>query len=116
MNVLLLGGGGREHAIAWKIIQSEHLDHLYIAPGNAGTGALGQNIPLNTDNFDEVRAFVLESEIDLVIVGPEAPLVDGLADKFKADPELSNVLFFGPGQAGAMLEGSKDWAKAFMKR
>lgn len=116
MNVLLIGGGGREHAIAWKITQSEHLEHLYIAPGNAGTSALGQNIPLNADSFDEVRAFVLKSEIDLVIVGPEAPLVDGLADKFKADRELSDVLFFGPGQAGAMLEGSKDWAKAFMKR
>ncbi len=114
MNILLLGNGGREHAFAWKIAQSLSCQQLYIAPGNAGTAELGINIPINPMDFDEVADFVLDEEIDLVIVGAEAPLVEGIYDYFQADEDLKNVPIIGPSKAAAQLEGSKGFAKAFM--
>jgi phosphoribosylamine--glycine ligase len=116
MNVLILGSGGREHALAWKIAQSPLLTKLYIAPGNAGTSDPGTNIAVDVSDFDAVKALVLEHQIDLVVVGPEAPLVDGIADFFIRDNELKSVAVIGPGTRGAMLEGSKDFAKEFMFR
>ena len=116
MNVLLLGSGGREHAIAWKIAQSKKLSALFIAPGNAGTSELGQNIALLLNDFAGIGAFVLSHSIDMVIVGPEAPLVEGIHDYFLATPELSKIKVIGPVSQGALLEGSKDYAKAFMLR
>lgn len=116
MNILLLGSGGREHALAWKISQSEHSDALYIAPGNAGTANHGTNVPLNAEDFLSIKDFVITRNIHMVVVGPEAPLVAGLKDFFDEDEKLKNVRFFGPGKAGAALEGSKDYAKAFMQR
>lgn len=116
MNVLLLGSGGREHALAWKINQSNALDKLFIAPGNAGTEELGENVSLDVSDFEAVKNFVLHNHIGLVVVGPEAPLVDGLGDYFAETDTLKNVLFFGPQKQGATLEGSKDWSKAFMMR
>ena len=116
MNILLLGSGGREHAIAYKIAQSEQCSQLYIAPGNAGTSALGENVALDTSDFDAVAQFVVRHRVDMVVVGPEAPLVDGIADYFAEQPMLHNVLVIGPRKQGAMLEGSKDYAKAFMQR
>lgn len=116
MHILLLGNGGREHAIAWKLSQSPHCNHLYIAPGNAGTAEVGINVPLSPEDFPAIRDFVLEAEIDMVVVGPEAPLVKGIYDFFAADPDLADILVIGPSQAGARLEGSKDFAKEFMGR
>ena len=116
MNVLLLGSGGREHAIAWKITQSKKLSALYIAPGNAGTLECGQNVALSLSDFKGIGAFVLNHAIDMVIVGPEAPLVDGIHDYFLSTPELSKIKVIGPVRQGALLEGSKDYAKAFMLR
>jgi phosphoribosylamine--glycine ligase len=116
MKVLILGAGGREHALAWKIAQSPLLSKLYISPGNAGTRQHGENVRLNSDDYDEVKAFVLEHEIDMLVVGPEAPLVDGIHDFFIADADLSEVMVIGPVKKAAMLEGSKDFAKDFMKR
>lgn len=116
MNILLLGSGGREHAIAYKIAQSKQCDHLYIAPGNAGTTQCGTNVNLKIDDFEAVAAFVLEHKIEMVVVGPEAPLVAGIADYFAADEQLRKVMVIGPSKEGAMLEGSKDYAKAFMGR
>ena len=116
MNVLVLGSGGREHAIAWKIKQSENCGNLYCLPGNPGTAQVATNLAGNASDFDAVKAAVLENNISLVVVGPEDPLVSGLKDKFAADKELENVLFVGPSQRGAMLEGSKDFAKEFMTR
>jgi len=116
MNVLVIGSGGREHALAWKINQSPLLDKLYIAPGNAGTGLEGTNVPLEVSDFKAIRQFVLNNAIDMVVVGPEAPLVQGIHDFFREDPTLSQVRVIGPGRAGAMLEGSKDFAKDFMNR
>ena len=116
MNVLVLGSGGREHAIAWKIKQSENCGNLYCLPGNPGTAQVATNLAGNASDFDAVKAAVLENNISLVVVGPEDPLVCGLKDKFAADKELENVLFVGPSQRGAMLEGSKDFAKEFMTR
>lgn len=116
MNVLLIGGGGREHAIAWKLKQSPELNTLFIAPGNAGTSVLGQNIMLDLSDFNSIKAFSLSHSIGLVVVGPEAMLIEGLADFFAEDKDLQHVLFFGPQMKGAMLEGSKDWAKQFMQR
>jgi phosphoribosylamine--glycine ligase len=116
MNVLLLGSGGREHAIAWKIAQSKKLSALYIAPGNAGTLACGQNIALKLNDFPAIGSFVISHAIDMVIVGPEAPLVDGIHDYFLSVPALSKVKVIGPVRKGALLEGSKDYAKAFMQR
>ncbi|MDR1223184.1 MAG: phosphoribosylamine--glycine ligase [Tannerella sp.] len=116
MNILLLGSGGREHALAWKISQSPKTGQLYIAPGNAGTSAAGRNVDIGVNDFPKIKAFVLEYEIDLLVVGPEDPLVNGIYDFFKADRALSGIPVIGPGRLGARLEGSKDFAKAFMMR
>ncbi len=116
MNILILGSGGREHALAWKIAQSPKTDKLFIAPGNAGTNTLGTNLPLDMNDFKTVGIFVIEKDIDMVIVGPEAPLVKGFADYFLQDKILKNIPVIGPVKAGAMLEGSKDFAKEFMKK
>lgn len=116
MKILLLGSGGREHALAWKIAQSEKTEKLFIAPGNAGTGQVGENVPLKADDFEGIKAFVLANAVDMVVVGPEDPLVKGVYDFFKADEALSRIPVIGPSKAGAVLEGSKDFAKAFMQR
>lgn len=116
MKLLLLGSGGREHALAWKIAQSPKIEKLYIAPGNAGTAGVGENVPLKADDFDGIKAFVLQHAIDMVVVGPEDPLVKGVYDYFKQDAQLKDVPVIGPSKAGAVLEGSKDFAKAFMQR
>jgi len=116
MRVLLLGSGGREHALAWKISQSSILDQLFIAPGNAGTRQFGKNIPLSPIDFIAVKNFVLENNIDMVVVGPEEPLVLGIYDFFVGDAELYKIPVIGPSKYGAQLEGSKDFAKAFMNR
>ncbi len=116
MNVLLIGGGGREHALAWKIAQSSLLDELYIAPGNPGTVRHGRNVQLDLDDPKALRRFLLEKRIRIVVVGPEAPLVDGLHDRIAADPQLKEVTVIGPRAQGARLEGSKDFAKEFMFR
>jgi phosphoribosylamine--glycine ligase len=115
MNVLLLGSGGREHAFAWKIRQSKHCSQLFIAPGNAGTALLGANIAIDPGDFEAVRRTVLENEIAMVIIGPEAPLVKGIYDYFQADEELCDIPFIGPSRRGARLEGSKAYAKKFME-
>ena len=116
MKILLLGSGGREHALAWKIAQSEKCEKLYIAPGNAGTSNCGINIPMKADDFEVIKQFVVAEEIDMVVVGPEDPLVKGIYDDLKADERTKNVPVIGPSKAGAVLEGSKDFAKAFMVR
>ena len=116
MKVLLLGSGGREHAIAWKIAQSSHLEHLFIAPGNAGTRQHGTNVPIGVNDFEKIKSFVLENEIRLVVVGPEDPLVNGIHDFFLADEQLKKIPVIGPNKTAAQLEGSKDFAKAFMAR
>ena len=116
MRILLLGSGGREHAMAWKMAQSSMLEELVIAPGNAGTRQHGKNVSLNPTNFNEVKTFVLENSIQMVVVGPEEPLVNGIHDFFLADPEIKEVPVIGPGKLGAQLEGSKDFAKQFMMR
>lgn len=114
--LLLLGSGGREHALAWKISQSPLLKKLFIAPGNAGTSRIGENIPLSETDFPAIKNFVIQKEVNMIVVGPEAPLVSGIQDFFREDPELKSVLVIGPSAAGARLEGSKDFAKAFMQR
>jgi phosphoribosylamine--glycine ligase len=116
MNILLLGSGGREHAIAWKLAQSSQLENLFIAPGNAGTKQVGKNISVNIQDFQAVKKAVLDHKIQMVIVGPEAPLVDGIVDFFESDPEVSEVAVIGPNKKAAQLEGSKDFAKEFMNR
>ena len=116
MNILVLGSGGREHAISWKISQSDLCKNLFIAPGNAGTNLAGSNINLDINNFKQVKKFVLDKSINLVIVGPEEPLVKGIVDFFKLDEELKSINIFGPGKTGAMLEGSKNFSKEFMFR
>ena len=116
MKILLLGSGGREHALAWKIAQSEKCEKLYIAPGNAGTADCGINIPMKADDFEVIKQFVVAEDIDMVVVGPEDPLVKGIYDDLKADERTKNVPVIGPSKAGAVLEGSKDFAKAFMQR
>ncbi|MDR2139456.1 MAG: phosphoribosylamine--glycine ligase [Tannerella sp.] len=116
MNILILGGGGREHALAWKIAQSPKTDRLFIAPGNAGTKAVGVNVAIGVNDFPAIREFVLTNRIDLVVVGPEEPLVNGIVDFFEADAALASVSVIGPGRDGARLEGSKEFAKAFMMR
>lgn len=116
MRVLLLGSGGREHAIAWKIAQSSILEELFIAPGNAGTRQHGKNISININDFEEVKKCVLENHIEMVIVGPEEPLVNGIHDFFLADSQLKNIAVIGPQKKAAQLEGSKDFAKQFMFR
>ena len=112
---MLVGGGGREHALAWKMAQSPLLERLFIAPGNAGTAEVGTNVAIGVEDFDGIRKLVLDEGIDLVVVGPEAPLVAGIADFFKEYPELKRVPVVGPTKAGARLEGSKDFAKTFMR-
>jgi phosphoribosylamine--glycine ligase len=116
MKILLLGSGGREHALAWKISQSQKCEKLFIAPGNAGTLAVGENVPIKADDFDAIKAFVLRKQIQMVVVGPEDPLVKGIYDYFKNDAELKDIPVIGPSKAGAVLEGSKDFAKGFMQR
>ncbi len=116
MKLLLLGSGGREHALAWKIAQSPKVEKLYIAPGNAGTAAVGQNVDIPVNDFDEIALFVLNEEIDMVVVGPEDPLVKGIYDYFAHHDLLKGIPVIGPSKAGAVLEGSKDFAKAFMLR
>lgn len=116
MKLLLLGSGGREHALAWKIAQSPKIEKLYIAPGNAGTSEVGENVILNLNDFAEIGDFVKSKAIDMLVVGPEAPLVKGIVDYFRQDEDLKKVKVIGPTQAGAQLEGSKDFAKRFMRR
>lgn len=114
--ILLLGSGGREHALAWKIAQSPKVEKLYIAPGNAGTSLAGENVAMKADDFEAIREFVLKNNISMVVVGPEDPLVKGIYDYFKADTELASIPVIGPSKQGAVLEGSKDFAKGFMQR
>lgn len=116
MNILLIGSGGREHALAWKMVQSTQCKRLYIAPGNAGTALCGTNVDLAVTDFAAVKAFVLNNQIGLVVVGPEEPLVKGIVDVFRKDPELQAIAIIGPSQYGAQLEGSKAFAKQFMQR
>ena len=116
MKILLLGSGGREHALAWKIAQSSKCDKLYIAPGNAGTNNCGENVAMKADDFEAIKAFCIEKQIDMVVVGPEDPLVKGICDNLKADSRTSHIPVIGPSKAGAVLEGSKDFAKGFMQR
>ncbi len=116
MKVLLLGSGGREHALAWKIAQSPKVEKLYIAPGNAGTAAVGENVDIKATDFDNLTAFALQEEINMVVVGPEDPLVEGIYDRFQSNPLLQHITVIGPSAAGARLEGSKEFAKGFMQR
>ena len=116
MKILLLGSGGREHALAWKISQSPKCEQLYIAPGNAGTGNCGENVAMKADDFETIKTFCVEKAIDMVIVGPEDPLVKGIYDELKADSRTKDIPVIGPSKQGAVLEGSKDFAKAFMQR
>ena len=116
MKVLLLGSGGREHALAWKIAQSPKVEKLYIAPGNAGTGEAGENVNLKATDFPALKTFALEKGIDMIVVGPEDPLVQGIFDSFKEDPATRHIDIIGPTAKGATLEGSKEFAKGFMMR
>ncbi len=116
MNILIIGNGGREHAFAWKIKQSPHCSNLYVAPGNAGTSLVAENIPIEVDEFEKLGNFCLDNKIHLVVVGPEVPLVKGIRDYFEANTQLKNILMVGPGKEGAQLEGSKDFSKQFMLR
>ena len=116
MNILIIGGGGREHALAWKIAQSPQLKKLFIAPGNAGTAGLGTNVPVKVDDFEGIKKLVLDEKIDMVVVGPEAPLVAGIVDCFLGDADLNEIPVIGPSKSGARLEGSKDFAKMFMHK
>ena len=116
MTILLLGSGGREHAFAWKMLQSEHCSKLFVAPGNAGTSAIAENVSLNITDFVEIKAFVLDNNVAMVVVGPEDPLVLGISDFFKSDDQLKNVMVIGPSKNGAELEGSKEFAKEFLIR
>ena len=116
MNILLLGSGGREHALAWKIALSAKCSKLFIAPGNAGTEAVGENVAIAVDDFDNLKNFAVEKKVDMIVVGPEDPLVKGVYDIFKEDERTACIPVIGPSKAGAVLEGSKDFAKSFMKR
>ena len=116
MNILLLGSGGREHALAWKIAQSKKCEKLFIAPGNAGTSGCGENVILKADDFEAIKQFCVEKDINMVVVGPEDPLVKGIYDNLKTDPRTKEIPVIGPSKAGAVLEGSKDFAKGFMQR
>ena len=116
MRILLLGSGGREHALAWKIAQSKKCEKLFIAPGNAGTSQLGTNVNIGVNDFSALKNFTVEHHIDMVVVGPEDPLVNGIYDEFKRDARTSSIPVIGPSAAGSVLEGSKDFAKGFMKR
>ena len=116
MNILLLGSGGREHALAWKIAQSTKVSKLFIVPGNAGTATVGQNVDINANDFDALKRFALDNDVQMVVVGPEDPLVNGIYDDFKNDARTTHIPVIGPSRKGATLEGSKDFAKAFMAR
>lgn len=116
MRILLLGSGGREHALAWKIAHSKQCRKLFIAPGNAGTGAVGENVSIGVNDFERLKEFAVNQKVDMVVVGPEDPLVNGIYDAFKDDKRTAHIPVIGPSKAGAVLEGSKDFAKAFMKR
>ena len=116
MNILIVGNGGREHAFAWKIKQSKQCDKLFVAPGNAGTGTVAENVAIAVDDFQKLGDFCLQQKIGLVLVGPEVPLVKGIRDYFENDPKLKSILLIGPGKEGAQLEGSKDFSKQFMLR
>jgi phosphoribosylamine--glycine ligase len=116
MNILIIGSGGREHAFAWKIRQSKHCGKLFVAPGNAGTGTIAENIPLAVDDFEGLGNLCKENQVALIVVGPETPLVKGIRDFFEKDPALKNIPMVGPGKLGAQLEGSKDFSKQFMLR
>ncbi len=116
MKILLLGSGGREHALAWKIAQSKKVEKLFIAPGNAGTALTGENIDIKADDFETLKQFCLDNNVDMVVVGPEDPLVKGIYDDFKADARTKDIPVIGPSKQGAVLEGSKDFAKGFMQR
>ena len=116
MNILILGSGGREHAFAKKIKESKHCSKLFIAPGNSGTEKLGKNLEISFNDFPILKSVVLENKIDMVVVGPEEPLVNGVHDRFLKDPALNHIVIIGPQAAAAQLEGSKDYAKQFMKR
>lgn len=116
MNVLVLGSGGREHAVSWKIAQSSIIDKLFIAPGNAGTNQVGTNVDMDVNDFPQIKAFCLDHKIDYVFVGPEAPLVNGIYDFFAKDPVTSHIAIIGPNKKAAQLEGSKNFSKEFMRR
>ena len=116
MNILLLGSGGREHALAWKIAQSKKCEKLYIAPGNAGTCSVGTNVPISVGDFNKLKDFAVENDINMVVVGPEDPLVNGIADDFRTDIRTQHIPVIGPSKQGAQLEGSKDFSKQFMQR
>ncbi|MEO5980283.1 MAG: phosphoribosylamine--glycine ligase [Chryseolinea sp.] len=116
MNILVIGSGGREHALAWKIGESPLCQQVYVAPGNAGTALVAENVPLDVDDFDGLGKFCVEKSIGLVVVGPEGPLVNGIRDYFESDASLKDILMVGPGKSGAQLEGSKDYSKQFMLR
>ena len=116
MNILLLGSGGREHALAWKIAQSEKVNKLYIAPGNAGTDQCGENVNIKATDFDAIKAFCIDNGVNMVVVGPEDPLVKGIYDYFRNDTAISHIPVIGPSKEGAQMEGSKDFAKRFMQR
>ncbi len=116
MKILLLGSGGREHALAWKIAQSKKVEKLFIAPGNAGTALTGENIDIKADDFETLKQFCLDNNVDMVVVGPEDPLVKGIYDDFKTDARTKDIPVIGPSKQGAVLEGSKDFAKGFMQR
>ena len=116
MNILLLGSGGREHALAWKIAQSEKCEKLFIPPGNAGTASVGENVDIKADDFESLKKFAVDNNIDMIVVGPEDPLVKGVYDDFRDDERTKHIPVIGPSKAGAVLEGSKDFAKRFMKR
>ena len=114
MKLLLLGSGGREHALAWKIAQSPKVEKLYIAPGNAGTSSVGENVNIKATDFNALKAFVLKENISMIVVGPEDPLVEGIYDYFQGNPETQHIAIIGPTREGARLEGSKEFAKEFM--
>ena len=116
MNVLILGSGGREHAMAWKIRSSSYLNNLFIAPGNAGTALLGTNVSIDVTDFSSLKSFSLKNDIDMIVVGPEVPLVEGVYDFFRDDEDICHIAIIGPSKEGAQLEGSKDFAKNFMNR
>ena len=111
MRVLLLGSGGREHALAWKISKSEKCEKLFIAPGNAGTSQVGENVAIGVNDFEKIKAFAIDNAIDMIVVGPEDPLVNGIFDYIKSDPTTSHIAVIGPTKSGARLKGSKDFAR-----
>ena len=116
MKILLLGSGGREHALAWKIAQSKKVEKLFIAPGNAGTALVGENVNIKADDFEALKNFCVDNGVNMVVVGPEDPLVKGIYDDFKNDERTKDIPVIGPSKKGAVLEGSKDFAKGFMER